>query len=468
MMDRPDERTIDDSKLTGCRSKVERGLKLSRSPVISVRGKHVLLIAALLALSFSTFQYFPGFSPIQEAWWVLCFLYLVFVYPFQKCNDCLRGSAFEWYVLALALIFPALSAVCALREFGQPILFGLLSERNTTVLFAVLFWMRALQKKIFTLQEIETALLVNAWCMVVVSVFLKTMLNPSSYTSYTGFATGMGGNEIFIIQTHFIVFGAFYYAFRAFRTGRSRDYLPAILLFASGGGRQMLLWTPVTFFFFVIRWSSRKRLLTLIPKLVLGFGLLIGLLYLAMPAAVTEGLGGFQDAFTVVLTGQEVQDVSATARIGETLFAIEGIQKHPILGNGVLSHQWSGGSLTVLGTYFYPDDVGLIGLVYQVGVFGFIMFGWQYWFAIKAVKGLSPESYNPMIDATKAFILYSALLSLGDGGFMFEAAVSLFFIALLRSLADDVRSTESPRIFETVRRRRSWFFLPARVASIQD
>jgi hypothetical protein len=317
---------------------------------------------------------------------------------------------------------------------------------------AVLFCMHGLRKGFFRLSEVKSALMILAWGTAILWVFMRIALNPADYVNtvnYVGFV-GEGDPHRFVLQTHFIIFGVLYYALRGLRTGRTRNYLLALLLLAGAvdimGGRQMTIALLLTFVFFMVRWLKLKRLLIQLPAVAIGIGLLVGILYLVVPQTVTERLGQFQDAFTVAFTGEgeAVEDPSALGRIPQVLFAIDGIQEHPLFGHGEISVQWEGGVQSALGARFYGGDIGLIGVVYNFGFFGLILYSWQYWFAVRAVNNLPPESNTAFLDATKGFLLYTVFFSLGTGLFIFQAAISLFFVMLLRSMASKGRPDEQP------------------------
>lgn len=208
----------------------------------------------------------------------------------------------------------------------------------------MLFLARALRVRHITPREVEKALLILAWGTTILSVIIRHCDTPIRLRRLRRIRPPtMDGGEL-SLQVYFILFGVLYFAFRGFRTGRARDYLLALLLFGGSSSRQGLRQTTLTllltFFFLVFRWTSWKRLLVLVPHMLLWLALLVGFLLVAMPETMAEQAGKFQDAFTVVPTGERVEDASATGCIGEAIFALEGIAKHPITGNGVLSNQW--------------------------------------------------------------------------------------------------------------------------------
>ena len=426
-----------------------------------VRVKRVYLLVLLLPLVFHTFMYFPGFSPIQEGWNLLCLLYLVFVYPWGRAKPGKSITTFDLYMIALIVVDPVVSAVNAWREFGQPIIYGLLAERRIALIACVLFIARALRMRSITLREVERALLILAWGTMILFRIMRTVIDPSKYADNVGFAATVADGFELSLPVFFALFGVLYYAFRGFRTGRGRDYMLALLLLGGSlsgfGWRTEVLTLLLTFFFFVCRWTNWRRLLVLLPQMLLGLAMLVWLLFATIPETMTEQFGRLHDAFTAVLTGERVEDASASARIWETLFALEGIEKHPILGNGNLSNHWQGGGQLEQGVYFYWMDVGTIGVLYFLGIFGVILYASQYWFVLGAVKKLPPGVHTPLMDATKGFVFYSAVISLTGAFCVAGAVISLFFIALLRGFANEVSFFESTRCAAGSIQSESWY-----------
>ena len=102
-------------------------------------------------------------------------------------------------------------------------------------------------------------------------------------------------------------------------------------------------------------------------------------------------------------------------------------------------------------------DVGTIGVLYILGIFGVILYASQYWFVLGAVKKLPPGVHTPLMDATKGFVFYSAVNSLTGAFCVAGAVISLFFIALLRGFANEVRSLESARSGAGSIQSESWY-----------
>lgn len=411
---------------------------------------HVFL-SVFFVMTFRIFQFFPGMALVQELWFVLCFIFLLTVYPFWKSRKRWSLSSFELYLLAITLLIPLLAGISAWREFGQPIVYGLLSQRNVTLFAGALLLIHGLRYQIFTLRDVEKSLLFLAWATLILYLAMKTLLDPAMFVGYgKGFVDGEGSESgaSFKLSGIFIIFGIFYYAFLGFRKKVEKYYLMAglffIFLLGDAGGRSLTVAMLTAFIFFAYRWSRRARLINFLPKILVVSMMLLGAAYFANPKAVSSRVEKFSDAFAVVFTGKEVQDVSANARIFETLIATPYVQKNPLLGSGNISTQWKGGYEGVLGGYFHPSDIGVVGVLYMYGVVGLLLFAWQYWFAIKTAIRLPTQIHSPLLDATKGILLYLAINSLATGFFVHYAEISFLFIALLGCIVKEMRTSDHP------------------------
>jgi hypothetical protein len=408
----------------------------------------VIFLVAFLPLVFHTFQYFPGFAPLQELLHAVCLFYLLYLLFKQLRRGAERKqfTSFEHYMLALIVVVPIQWGIAAWREFGQPVIYGILSERSVWDIGSVLFFSYALRKQIFTLREVKAALVFLAWGTMTLYILMRTLLHPESFTSFVGFADGAGDDAAFSLQVYFIVFGVLYYAFLGLRTGRAKNYFLALFVLTGAigksSGRQMIVALIVTFLFFTVRWTKGIRLLVVLPKLGIGSALLAGLLYAIFPGVVTERIVKLEEAFTVAFVGQEVDDISANARISEVLFALPGIQEHPIFGNGNVSNQWTG-KADAREDYFHPSDIGVFGALYTLGVFGLIIYASQYGFAIKIARQLPRSSHTALMDASKGFLLYSGLNSVGSAMFIFDATAIMLFICVLARIVTELKAKDT-------------------------
>ena len=203
----------------------------------------ILFLILFFALSFRNFQFFPGMALVQELWYVLCVVFLLAVYPLLKWKAHSRFTSFELYLLAMILLVPIMSAIPAWREFDQPIFYGLLSQRSSSLYASALFLIYVIRYKYFTLYDVEKSLLFLAWGTLILYLIMKTFLDPAMFDSYgNGFVIGDGtGQRSFRLPGFFIFFGVYYYAFLGFRKKSGKYYLrlPIFLkIYGKSTGRQ--------------------------------------------------------------------------------------------------------------------------------------------------------------------------------------------------------------------------------------
>ncbi len=412
--------------------------KLTGGRTILVR----ILLALALVMTFRAFQFFPGMPNVQEAWFLLCFLVVLFVYPFWKLRMGLRFSWFESYLFLLMFADVALTAWQAHQVFGQPLLYGVLSQRNMALIAMLLIFLNALRTGMVDLTDIEAALLFLAWATFILYSAMRLFLNPADFNDFgVGFVTQpmVGTEQRFKFQSFFILFGAFYYAMLGMRTRRARYYLAAVALFLGAGlgvERGFTVFAPATLLFFLYRLRGMGRAFVAVAKVSCAVIVLTVVVYAISPGKVSTRIGSFSDAFTVLTTGNpSTSDASANNRAIEILRVFPYIQEHPLLGAGVISNQWQLANGSVLGQNFYASDIGIIGVEFSFGIVGLLLFLYQYRFAWSAAKKLPDSYYSPLLDATKAILLYTVLSSVQLSDFVWAAEVPLFFIVLMREIA---------------------------------
>jgi hypothetical protein len=413
------------------------------------RTKHILLAAAI-AMNCRTFQFFPGMPFIQELWFGGCSLFLVFIYPFWKTKEHWRFSKFERYLLLLMVIWPVISSFCAWRAYGQPLAYGLAAQRSVALFAFIIAISCAFRYKTLKVSDVEQSLLLLSWGTLILYTTMQLLLRPSDFTSYgIGFVSGLDELAEFKFQTLFVVFGFFYYAFRGFRLGNMKYYVTSLLFLVGSigkvGGRSLTVSIALTMLILLYRWIGTNFLFKILPKMVMFTVVALLVLYAWNSKALSARYQKFSDAFQVALTGADVEDASAASRKLQTFVALPHIADRPLFGNGLVSNVWQREQDNRVddffpSAYFFPADIGLIGVLYLYGVFGILLLGWQCRFAFTAVAGMPYWYHTTLLDATKGLLLFSAFTSISSGTFVFNAEVTLFFIALLGGIRSEFRN----------------------------
>jgi hypothetical protein len=411
-----------------------------------------MLLALAIAMNCRTFQFFPGMPLIQEAWYGCCLLLLITLVPYWKWKKCFRFSGLESYLILLMLILPGISAYCAWRAVGQPLSYGLAAERSVGLFAFIIAICYALQRKRLKVGDFEKSLLLLAWGTLIIYTAMRLWLRPSHFTEYgIGFVTGLDDLAEFKLQPFFTVFGFFYYLFQGFRTRSAKNYAISLLFFASSigttGGRSLTISMVLASMLLFFRWGGAVFLWKTLPKMLLAIAALLGILYVSSSEAVSARYAKFSDAFQA-LAGVDVEDPSAAARPLQVLTALPRIADRPVFGNGLASNQWQRAEENSLGDffpvdYFFPPDIGVIGVLYLYGVFGILLFAWQYRFAFAALSNLPGSYHTPLLDSVKGFLVFSAFNSITTGIFAFNAESILLFIVLLMSIVSDFQGRAS-------------------------
>jgi hypothetical protein len=374
---------------------------------------------------------------VQEVWFALCFVMAIVFYPFLKVRGGLLFSRFELYLLLLMVFGVSVAAWQARQVFGQPLIYGVLSQRDVVLLGALLVLVQMLRNRMLETADLESVLIFLAWSTFALFSAMRLFLSPSNFLEFgEGLVTRpmVGVEPSFKLQEFFILFGVFYYALLGIRTGRAKYYLAALVLFPvtlGGSGRGMAASVAATLLFCLYRIRGTWKASITTMQFLLVFAVLFAVTFALLPSTLTARVRSFSDAFNAAFTGSATQDPSVNGRILETLTSLPYIQAHPLLGNGVVSHQWQGGSQTALGTYFFASDIGVVGILFSFGALGLLLYLGQFRLAWTAVKKTPQSMKSPFLDATKAFLLYSAVYSLESGMCVWSANVTLFFVALL-------------------------------------
>jgi len=121
------------------------------------------LITLALVMGFRTFQFFPGMLYVQETWYAACFLIVLFVYPFWKMRAGLRFTRLELYLFLLMIADLVLAAWRAQKIFGQPLAYGILSQREIVLIAALPTLANMLRRGTVKLADLESVLLYLAW-----------------------------------------------------------------------------------------------------------------------------------------------------------------------------------------------------------------------------------------------------------------------------------------------------------------
>jgi len=340
-----------------------------------------------------------------------------------------------WWLTTLTAAMALWSATAARLEFGQPLHFGALAQLDMALAFAGLFLYLALRRGRVTLAEIERVFLLLAWSSAVIYLVLGQVLDPRKYIDMHSFVSysEIRGGYLFNFNVFFIIFGTVYYFIKSLHRVHPTNILAALFflsyLVLIHKGRSILLALAVALVFMVLFLVGRKQRLRLLFWL-LPIAALVILSVIFFGGNLVESYSRlFASAFTV-LGGAAGNDVSANARLLEIASAANYIEKNPITGSGELSHQWNGGFRGALG-YFYPSDIGLVGVVFIYGVLGAALLHAPYLWILRYAQAVRFEPSHAFPFAIKIFSLFFFLNSLVTGITAFYPGIVFILLAIL-------------------------------------
>lgn len=352
-----------------------------------------------------------------------------------------RPNNVVWYFLILILAIPFYSAYRSSAEFGQPFIYGFLSERGWLIIGVGVWLYNVLIKRKMTLTTVESTFVIMAWAsLLFFSVFILTFDSNQLQGGYGGSkmvsATQDRGLR-FKFQLYFITFGSIYY-FVKYATYRNPKDIIFLLAFLSYvifvvQGRTHMIFLGATFLLYLWLNFSLDKLIPVFIKL--GFFVFLSAVFMQtlMPDYIDRMSYLFAQMFEV-LQGKESLDSSANARIFQSEIVYNYFNTNPIsiiFGTGSISNQWRNGYDSIFG-YFFPSDIGLLGGLFVYGIVGMIfIFIIPMTITIKTIRILPVES-NAFIVTLKYLLVYT-ILKFVQGSFYF--GVTAYIIPLFILLA---------------------------------
>jgi hypothetical protein len=295
--------------------------------------------------------------------------------------------------------------------------------------FSVFFFLPWLEKRKI---DIELTLKKLMWFIWVFAGFVAVV----SYLNWTyTFTSPLSGNELAVTGAKYdksiIFFGAIYYLVRYFNKGNFRYLIYTVLLFSSTqiydiqrGDFVFMGFIGLVVLLYYRKSMGTKKLIILSPVIMIIIAIGIG------TSDLTQFNTKFQQLFLLAegKDANQIQDASVFIRIQETDFALNGFYTHPVTGNGLM--RASAKESLIGNIYFYPADVGIIGILYTFGSLGL---GLLILILIHLIKLFRLKSSL----LSSVFLIYTVFIfvsSMKDGSILFfplQAVLSFTLIHVL-------------------------------------
>ncbi len=398
----------------------------------------VVALSIGLLMVARTFQYFPAMGLVQEAAIVAAPVALaVLMRRHPKVVG--RTPGFELYLLFLTIAMAAWSGLAALWAHGQPLVFGILASRGYWLSSFALIVLYAVRARLITTGDVDRAFVACAWITLMLFVLMTVTLDPVNYIDYgPGFIEDRHTEGFrFKFNAVFTLYAMFHYAVRALRESRPQWYLAsapfALFLFGSAGGRTLAVSVILAVLVVLLHWGGWARVWRGAAGLALLLGAVFGVAAVIAPEATSERLDKFADAFAVVsLDADLIGDASAASRALQILVALPMIEEHPWMGNGRISSQWvEEGYAGLLDTYFFPDDIGIVGMAVQFGLIGTAAFAVQFIFGWRYARRITRARSSTTSDTCETYLAYLAISSIVTGSFVMFPEFVLLLVAML-------------------------------------
>jgi hypothetical protein len=340
-------------------------------------------------------------------------------------------SRFE-LLMMMMMMFPVWSAIASAIHFGQPLLYGIGTTRNFYLFLLGPFFYYLLHKNIITLAFLKNTLLASCWFTLVVFLIIYLTINPEKYPDrfFIGYNELKGG-YIFKFNIALLIFALLYYSIRFLTTHRLL-YLAAsvpfyYIMLVVRQDRSIIIMTLlvlVIFYFKRIFFQSALRYSAMIILLIFtGFFIVEITDYKPSDQAVNKYYN-----LWLTVTGRETDESATNVRRLEVIKAWPDIEKRFLFGNGELSPRWCDGFDRIYG-YFYPSDIGIIGILYLFGIIGTLLLFVQFLFARKVINRLNLN--DAFLITCAYYLLFCFLDTFTSGQSAFFPANSTIILAVL-------------------------------------
>lgn len=326
---------------------------------------------------------------------------------------------------------PIIAAISANLEFGQPVIYGFLAQRDYFLILTPYVILYLLEIQVINLELLEKVFVKLSWIFLIAFYLVVIFVDPEPYikTGIVGYKEIKGG-YIFRFQMVFILFGAIYYVVKSVSERKSIYLLYSSLFIVYvvliRQDRTIVLFMLLTIFILLFKNLSLRRILNL--SLILG--VLVSCVILYGSLIKHDGISQLNDLYYqtyLTLAGEDIPGQKVNVRWQELETAMKYIKKNPVWGSGELSKQWNNG-FERLG-HFYPSDIGVFGVVFVYGIGGFLVACSQILYFIILNKRTDVKRYV-FLSSLKYSILLFYLNSFSDGSLMTRTAIGMTMILI--------------------------------------
>lgn len=394
---------------------------------------HILILTRVWANSIL----FAVILLLEDVYFAIILLYLLYKVVLRVMHRNYRFTHFHLYLL-VPLIIQLQTALTTHFVFDQPLWIGLIPMSDLWLFYGCLLIYDLIQKGHVSIDLVENAYLGVAWMSLLFFYFMSLFTNPAQYQD-TSLAAGnsmKGGQVYYGFNMTMMFFGSVYYFIKAFikkkyyLLGFSALFLIYIVFFRFD--RTVMAVTVASMALFFLLYVPIREQFLAIFRFGLPLVLVIVLGAVLVPELYQTYVLMFQDMFAT-LTGNEVEVGKESVRVYEMYVASKFLNDPMtwIFGCGKISQNWVEGGFNHFYGYFYPSDLGLIGMVFMFGVPGTLLFYGQYGMAAFYIARTKFFKGDVFYLALVFYLLTLFLDGLTNAYLMTYAAQTMIVVALL-------------------------------------
>lgn len=391
-------------------------------------------LSIILVFSFKMFQS----TPLEKVFFILQAVFFSFVIIFLFAylfSSFFARKYLDWDIyllLSIILFIPIVSAYSAYINFQQPIIYGLLSERNWLVIGAGLLIYYMLINNKITFYELEKTFVSLAIASLMIYSFFYLFIGQSVISENGNFGHITENRGVrYQFQNYFITFGLIYFFIAFVRRKKifSLVMLTSIFLYVSllHQGRIYLLSILLIIIIYSIFNIKLRKLFVVGFSSIIFIGFIAFLVSLFFPVMFSSKMMLFNEMFYVLFTGEESSDASSNARlyaVSIVLNFFNNNQSSILFGAGNISNQFNYGWKSIFG-FFFPSDIGLLGGFFLYGIVGvFFLYLTPIFIGIKILRNTS-RVRNDFIHSIRYILIYMLIIPQQSSGYFAIASLAI-------------------------------------------
>lgn len=355
---------------------------------------------------------------------------LLFYFIITEVKKLKSEEIYIYVYLFILSLLPIMAAIKANVVFKQSIIDGIIGNTKFYNIFIFFYFFYLYKFKKNATRIIQNSVIFLAWFILIIYYFVRITMPDykiefNSFDGLTSYSYGVStlGSILFI-------WAAFYY-FSKYVNSRKNRYIVNFLLFIGyfvvfSNARTITISLVI-----VIMWNFIKEFSTTLKVKFISLSLIVLSLLLISGSVFKPIKVFFEDKSSLfqsgleVIQGSEGEDVSANARLWQIETASRYID-HIWLGAGTLK---SSTKKLYLSDYFYPEDIGIIGIIFNYGIVGLLILLYQVKIFSIFLKNKVLKN-DVFLNSILYFLLFIYISSIFSGQFVFNIG----FIFLLFSV----------------------------------